>query len=136
MIVVDAGPLYAYMDRGDKHHVSCLNLIENYPGALIVPSLVISEAAYFLGKMRGPEAELRLATDLGSGAFIVDPVPPADWRRIAQLVARYRDLPLGIVDASVIACAERRGVTTIATVDRRDFSVVRPRHVEAFELLP
>lgn len=56
--------------------------------------------------------------------------------RIAELVARYRDLPLGTIDASVVATAERLGITEIATVDRRHFSVVRPKHVDAFTLIP
>ena len=56
--------------------------------------------------------------------------------RIAELVHTYRDLPLGTVDASVVAAAERLKISTIATLDRRDFSVVRPAHVEAFELIP
>ncbi len=56
--------------------------------------------------------------------------------RIAELVSVYRDLPLGTVDASVVAAAERLGVTEIATLDRRHFGVVRPAHVDAFELLP
>ncbi|HEY8200757.1 MAG TPA: PIN domain-containing protein [Actinomycetota bacterium] len=59
-----------------------------------------------------------------------------DWLRVAELVSRYRDLPLGTVDASVVAAAERLQATTIATLDRRHFSVVRPAHVSAFELLP
>ena len=55
---------------------------------------------------------------------------------MAELVAQYRDLPLGSVDASVIAAAERRGITEVATLDRRHFNVVRPRHADAFHLLP
>jgi predicted nucleic acid-binding protein len=56
--------------------------------------------------------------------------------RIAELVAGYRDLPLGTVDASVIVVAERLGATEVATLDRRHFSVVRPRHEVALALLP
>jgi predicted nucleic acid-binding protein len=48
-----------------------------------------------------------------------------DWLRIAELVARYRDLPLGTVDASVIAAAERLATNDIATLDRRHYTVVR-----------
>jgi predicted nucleic acid-binding protein len=55
---------------------------------------------------------------------------------MAELVARYRDLPLGTVDASVVAVAERLDVTELATTDRRHFGVVRPAHADAFELLP
>jgi predicted nucleic acid-binding protein len=63
-------------------------------------------------------------------------VAASDWLRIAELVARYRDLPLGTVDGSVITTAERLDITDIATVDRRHFTVVRPNHVAAFTLLP
>jgi hypothetical protein len=56
--------------------------------------------------------------------------------RIADLVEQYADAGLGFVDASVIAIAERVGATRIFTLDRRDFSLVRPRHTEAFEILP
>lgn len=73
---------------------------------------------------------------LGSGAFVTVPVEDDDWLRIAQLVSRYRDLPLGTVDASTVAAAERLGIRTIATLDRRRFGVVRPAHADAFELIP
>ena len=73
---------------------------------------------------------------LAGGELILEPVDAADLERIAELVGAYRDLPLGTVDASVVAVAERRGITTVATLDRRHFSVVRPRHVDAFELVP
>ena len=63
-------------------------------------------------------------------------VHPADWERIAELVARYRDLPLGTVDASLVALAERLGETDVASFDRRDLTVVRPRHCEALTLRP
>ena len=61
---------------------------------------------------------------------------PTDYSRMAELVEQYDDLPLGTTDASVIALAERLGTTEIAALDRRHFTAVRPRHVEAFSLLP
>ena len=73
---------------------------------------------------------------MADGDFIVIDLVADDWRRAGALVTQYADLPLGAVDASVIAVAERLGLTEIATVDRRHFSVVRPRHVDAFTLLP
>ena len=110
--------------------------METHPGPLVVPTLVITEVVYLLGSRLGTEPEIRFLGDLAAGAFVVEPVAVADWLRIAELVARYRDLPLGAVDASVIAAAERLGVTDVATVDRRHFTVVRPSHVAAFTLLP
>ncbi|GAB07986.1 putative nucleic acid-binding protein [Gordonia amarae] len=135
-LIVDAGPLYAYVDADDAHHHASLELLETHPGPLIVPTLVITEVTYLLSTRLGAEAEVRFLGDLAAGHFTVEPVAAADWLRIAELVARYRDLPLGTADASVVATAERLGVRTVATVDRRHFSVVRPRHVRSFELLP
>jgi uncharacterized protein len=117
--------LYAYVDADDKHHEACAELLETHPGPLIVPTLVVTEVVYLLGTRLGVGAELRFLGDLASSAFDVEPVHTTDWLRIADLVNRYRDLPLGAVDASVVACAERLGVDELATVDRRHFSVVK-----------
>jgi predicted nucleic acid-binding protein len=135
-LIVDAGPLYAYVDRDSAQYAECRQLLETYPGPLIVPILVVTEVAYFIGTRLGTEVELRFLGDLANGSFIPLNVEDEDWLRIAELVLRYRDLPLGTVDASVVAAAERLGMSTVATLDRRHFSVVRPRHVPAFELLP
>ncbi|WP_206442991.1 type II toxin-antitoxin system VapC family toxin [Candidatus Protofrankia californiensis] len=133
-MVVDAGPLYAYVDADDQHHEACAELLETHPGPLIVPILVVTEVVYLLGSRLGASAELRFLADMASGAFDVEPVHATDWLRIADLVNRYRNLPLGTVDSSVIACAERLGVDEVATVDRRHFTVVKANRV--FTLLP
>ncbi len=79
---------------------------------------------------------MRFLGDLADGAFAIEPVAAGDWLRIAELVARYRGLPLGTVDASVVSTAERLGIDEVATVDHRHFTIVRPRHIEALTLLP
>lgn len=66
----------------------------------------------------------------------IERLEPGDLVRMAELVETYADLPLGAVDASVVAVAERLGSTILFTIDRRDFAVVRPRHVGVFTLLP
>lgn len=128
--------MYAYVDADDAHHSPSLELLQTHPGPLIVPMLVITEVTYLLSTRLGTEPEVRFLGDLAAGAFNVEPVAAADWLRIAELVARYRGLPLGTVDASVVVAAERLGISQIATVDRRHFTVVRPNHVDAFTLLP
>lgn len=134
--MVDAGPLYAYVDADDHYHRAFLDLLLGHPGPLVVPALVITEVCYLLGTRLGAEAEVRFNGDLASGELTVEPAPAGDWLRIAELVYRYRDLSLGTVAASVVAAAERLRVTTILTLDRRHFSVVRPRHTPRFEILP
>jgi len=96
----------------------------------------VTEVAYLLETRLGPDAEVRFLGDLAAGNLIAEPVQPADWIRIAELVAAYRDLQLGTVDASVVAAAERLRLVQIATLDRRHFTVVRPAHASAFEIVP
>lgn len=97
---------------------------------------MITEVVYLLATRLGTGPEIRFIGDLAGGAFTVAPVMAADWLRIAELVAHYRDLPLGTVDASVVVTAERLRISEVATLDRRHFTVVRPAHVAAFTLLP
>ena len=128
--------MYAYVDADDAHHEACLDLLEAHSGPLVVPILVVTEVAYLLATRLGLEPEIRFLGDVAGGAFAIDHVSARDWLRIAELVATYRDLPLGTVDASVVAAAERLGIEQVATLDRRHFGVVRPRHVPGFSLLP
>jgi predicted nucleic acid-binding protein len=111
-------------------------VLSSRQGPRIVPTLVISGVAYLLGQRLGVRAAVLFAQDLALGTLQVDAVHPGDWVRIAELVARYRDFPLGMVDASVVACAERLAISDVATLDRRHFAAVRPAHVRAFTLLP
>jgi uncharacterized protein len=136
MLVVDAGPLVAAAAKRDRHHERCVELLANAQRPLIVPVLVVTEVAYFLADRLGPEAERAFAESFRRGELVAEPVEPSDWSRITELLDRYDDLPLGIVDASVVAVCERLGETTLATLDRRHFGTVRPRHAPALTLLP
>lgn len=101
-----------------------------------MPTLVITEVAYLVASRLGTEAEVRFLGDLASGAFVVEPVHPSDWLRIAQLTSMYRNLPLGTADASVVAAAERLNITKVASLDLRHFNVVRPKHCTHFDIKP
>jgi predicted nucleic acid-binding protein len=135
-ILIDAGPLYAYVDADDDDHEECLALLKRHPGPLAVPVLVIPEVVYFVRTRLGTDPEVRLLADIARRTFVTVPVENGDWVRVAELVSEYRDLRLGTVDASIVAAAERLDISTVATLDRRHFTVVRPAHVGAFELLP
>lgn len=97
---------------------------------------MITEVAYLVHRGIGVGAELNFLRDLHEGTLTPVAVEPSDWSRIIDLTWMYRDLPLGTVDASIIAVAERLKIRQVATLDRKHFSAVRPAHVEAFELLP
>jgi uncharacterized protein len=124
------------VDADDRHHTECLELFRSHRGPLIVPTLVVTEVAYLVGSRLGYEPEVRLLGDFAGGTFIAEPIHPGDWIRIAELVATYHDLELGTVDASVVTICERLEIHELATLDRRDFEVVRPRHTRSLTLLP
>lgn len=136
MLIVDTGPLVAIADEGDKNYQACLDLLATASGPLITTELVIAEAGYLLNRELGNRAELALVEMIQDGSLTIMPLEPDDWTRVAELLARYEDLPLGVTDASLIAIAERLTAVEVATLDRRHFRVVRPRHCDGFTLKP
>lgn len=136
MLIVDTGPLVALGDDRDPDHDACHELLATAQGPLRTTGLVIAEAAYLLARQVGVDGEGALYADLAAGLFAVDELTPTEWARVGVLVNSYRDLPLGGTDASVIVLAERHHTTRIATLDRRHFTVVRPAHCDAFDLVP
>lgn len=134
LAIVDAGPLYAAADSDDRDHAASLATLARSDLRLVVPALVVAEATYFVGRRLGSGAE-RAFLD-GLAGFDVEGPSDVDFPRMAELVEQYKDFPLGGTDASVVALAERLGAQVIVTLDRRHFAAVKPRHCEAFELLP
>ena len=103
---------------------------------LVLPEPLLVEIGYMLGSRAGATAEADFLRDVADGLYTIESMMLADIARAADLVEKYADLPLGTADACVIALAERLGITRVATLDRRHFSVVKPKHISAFTLLP
>lgn len=97
---------------------------------------MVAEAGWLIERQLGPGAEATFYRSVAGGNLTVESLEPVDWLRVAELVETYDDLGLGGVDASLVAVAERLDVTEIATLDLRDFTVVRPRHVDASRCCP
>lgn len=126
----------AAADDVDPDHQRCRAIVESHPGPLVTTALVVAEAGWLIDRQLGPVAEAGFYRSIVAGDLTIETLEPGDWARVAELVDRYADLGLGGVDASLVAIAERLAVTTIATLDRRHFTVVRPAHCDAFELVP
>jgi predicted nucleic acid-binding protein len=94
------------------------------------------ELEYLLRRTQQTDTFVRFLDDFRSGAFLVEALQPPDYERIGMLLTTYADLRVGFVDAAVLAIVERLREPKLATLDHRHFSVMRPRHVEALELLP
>lgn len=134
MILVDAGPLIALIDQRDPDHVRCRSLIQSVHTTLITTWPAFTEAMYFLGRngWRSQEILWQLAErDDLQFAELTDPI----WKRCLQLMRTYRNVPMDLADASIVAVAESRRLWRIFTLDD-DFRVYRGRGGESFELVP
>lgn len=134
-LVLDTGPIVAALNRHDPDHKRCAELLDEADDRLI-PSPVLVEVDYWLVKLAGPKVWSDFIADIADGAYRVVHPTDADLTRAAELETEYSDLDLGFVDASIVATCERLDETTVATLDRRHFSVVRPRHCSHLTLLP
>lgn len=106
--------------------------------AVVVPSLVLAEVDYFLqSERRAMRALVAEIFDPGT-TYEYEPTTPHDLVRAIQLDMKFRERKLGLVDGTVAAVAERRGIRRVLTTDRADFSVLRigKRFDRALELVP
>lgn len=136
MLILDTGPLLAALDAADPDHDGCAQLLTDSTEDLVVPALVLAELDYWCARRLSPDAWLIFLDDVLAGAYRLEPPTSVDLARCRELQDGYRDLALGVVDASIVALAERFGETKVATLDHRHFRAVRPVHVAALEIVP
>lgn len=142
MILCDTGPLVAAFNRADRDHERCVGFLREHWARLVVPSLAITEVCHLLADPQrrghsGLAAEFCAA--IADDELRVIEVTPHDYRRVAELLVTYASLRLQVVDACVVALAERLDLREVAALDRRDFQVIAPRHLrkgERLRLLP
>jgi uncharacterized protein len=126
----------ATFDRDDPDHGPCAELLAGVRGARVVPAPVLVEFDYFAARELDRRATVTMMEDIGDGEYRIEDLTDSDYRRVRDLLRTYADLRVGFVDAAVLAVVERLRETKLATLDHRHFSVMRPRHVDALELLP
>jgi len=129
--VVDTGPLLAAFNQKDPLHSVWGPWLADYPGELVVPYPVLVETCWSLE--RWPRIEASLIQSVVDGELTLYVPIDEDLARIAHLVEEYHDLPLGIVDSSVVVTAERLGISDVASIDNH-LRIVRPKHLSALNV--
>ena len=135
-VLADTGGLFALLDDRDEWHGRMRDWLKHATAALVVPMTVVQETAFLVETRRGPRQEAAFLRTATTGAFVREAVQQEDLARAADLIDSYADFPLGFVDASIVAIAERLDITSLLTTDRRHFGVIRPAHCERLRLLP
>lgn len=133
-ILADTGPLVAIISPGDPHHEICSALLKSIPGPLLTCWPVITEAAWLL--RRYPLGFERLLSSIHEGFLEILQVAGSEAVPIARILEKYASLRPQFADAMLVHLAAREKVTTIFTLDRRDFSVYRAAGGRPFRLLP
>ncbi len=136
MIIADtSGLLSSYVESGPQHE-AVVEWMEKRDPVLVVSPFVVAEVDYLVATRKGVEAELAVLWELAGGAYELATMDADDLAAGARLVERYRDLGIGITDASLVVLAERYRTRTILTLDRRHFGVLRPLSGGRFTLVP
>lgn len=134
MVLIDAGPLVALIHADDRHHERCVATLRalHEPLATVWPAY--TEAMYLLGFSWRAQDALWELVDRDAVSLIE--LETRDQRRVRELMKKYRDLPMDLADAALVAVAERERIARVFTLDRRDFEVYRPARVGRFQIIP
>ena len=136
MILTDAGPLIALIDRGESDHDACVTCLAEFSGPMLTTWPAFTEAMYLLGEANGWRAQTALWEMVEQGNLEVALQGPEHYSRMRSLMQKYQDRPMDLADASLVCLAEQLGVRDIFTLDRNDFQTYRLHGRHAFQLWP
>ena len=134
MILVDAGPLVAFLSKDDHHHDRVMEVFPLIREPMLTVWPVIAEVMYLL--RTSLEAQEGIWEFLEADALLIADLAAEQRTRMRHLMRKYRDLPMDLADAGLVAVAERERISRIFTLDRRDFEVYRPAGIRRFDIIP
>ena len=134
--LVDTGPLFALAHETDRYHDPVKKYLSTHRDTWLVPAPVVTETCIGLLDRLGADAELAFLRSLAAKEMLVEDVAQSDLQRAIEILEQYRAAQFGMVDATSMAIAERLKIEVVLTLDRRDFSIFRPRHCTALRLVP
>lgn len=135
MILIDAGPLVAIVNRADDHHAACVAALDTLPVPFLTTWPAFTEAMYLLGSVAGWISQDTLWKSHAKGNLeIAEPTPKLTVRS-RELMAKYQDVPMDLADASLVALAEDRNIDRIFSLDG-DFEIYRLTGRRRFKLIP
>ena len=134
--LVDAGALVASVDRSEKAHEAVRAIIDGTEHPLGTSQIVLAEVDYLLLARGGVDIESAFLAVVASGAYTADSLSPEELHLANPGILRFRDLEVGLADASMVVLAARYGTSTVMSLDERCFRAMRPLDGGHFTLLP
>lgn len=136
MILLDTSGLLAALFPDQRLHAECARVLLRAEPPRVISPFVLAELGYLIQKFAGVDAELALMEDITRGAYEVAAFGKADIAAAASVIEKYRDLGIGLADASLVVLAERHHARDILTLDERYFRAMRPSPRRSFRILP
>ena len=136
MILLDTSGLLAALFPDQRRHEACARVLSESEGPLVLSPFVLAELDYLVSKLAGVDVELALLEEVERGAYLLAEFSAGDVRRARQLIARHRDLGLGLADASIAVLAQRHRAIDVLTLDERHFGALPGPRGRGFRLLP
>ncbi|ASC74162.1 Ribonuclease VapC26 [Halomicronema hongdechloris C2206] len=134
-VLADSGFVVALVNKADPRHVEVRAVYLQFP-QILLPQVVLVEVAYLVGRDVGIPTVVAFLKGIPASRFVLTASTDPDIARAANIVEQYLDSKVDFVDSTIMAMAERLAITTILTIDQRDFRIFRPSHCESFRLLP
>lgn len=136
MILLDTSGLLAAIDSSQHQHAKASAYLRQASGPLLLSPFVLAELDYLLATRVGAEAQQSLLDEVARGAYRLEPFTAEDVASATAVLSRYRDLDIGLADASIVVLAQRYGVLDILTLDHRHFQALRGPGGRRFRLRP
>lgn len=133
--VADTGFIVALTNTNDTAHVSARQNFIRFE-QIFLPQSTLTEILFLIRRDAGTATVINFLDSLYRSRLKLTCLNDHDIKRTTQLLKQYQDSRIDFVDASVMAMAERLEIRNILTLDRRDFSLVRPEKWDYFELYP
>lgn len=133
-LLLDTGAFVALIDRSEKRHADCVNVLDNWRGPIVTTEAVVTETLYLVGPQW--KAQKNCLEFLLRGAFLLIPSTKTTLNRASVLMEKYRNVPMDFADATLVALGEELGTDIVFTLDRRGFSTYRLNQKKAFQLVP
>jgi predicted nucleic acid-binding protein len=134
-VIADTGFWLALANSRDRHHAAARRALAELDEGLVTTWPVVTETCHLLANQLGVEAELRFVASLQSGAADLFQLQPDHLPRIAELMDKYRDLPMDLADASLVILAEAQASGRLLSTDTRDFGAYRWKSRKPFRNL-
>jgi len=135
-IITDSSFVYALYNTRDSRHQEAMGFATQYTGGTVIPDVIVPEVSYLFSRDLGYAGVQKFLEHFKQINARFEPIERGDLARVHEIAVAYSDAEFDVVDCCIMALAERLNIKQVATFDRRDFSIFRPKHCDYLELLP